>query len=134
MEKGSSGRSLFVLTILVGLLMVPPLIFAKEAVQKWELINPEGTVKVTPMEVNRHPATLEGKTVMLRWNGKHNGDEFLNRVAELLTAQVKGVKIIKSWEVVPETANMSRSPALSKDWAKKLAPLKPDIVIGSTGD
>lgn len=134
MKSSWAIKDLFGLSIITKLLTMLTVTLAKEVVQKWELINPEGTVKFTPMEVNCRPATLEGKTVMLRWNGKHNGDNFLNRVAELLTAQVKGVRIIKSWEVVPETANMSRNPALSKGWAEKLAPLKPDIVIGSTGD
>jgi len=108
---------------------------AKEAVQKWELVNPEGVIKIEPMKVNLHPSTLEGKTVMLRWNGKHNGDNFLNKVADLLSRGVKDVKIIKSWEIAPETVDpISGSQERSMALMKKLAAFKPDLVIGSQAD
>jgi hypothetical protein len=119
---------------LLSLLVVPTASFSKEAIQTWDLVNPEGVVKIQPMEVNPHPASLEGKTVMLRWNGKHNGDNFLNVVAEILSRQVKNVKIIKSWEVAPETANTSSTPERSSQYVKQLAAFKPDLVIGSQAD
>ncbi len=100
----------------------------------WELVNPAGVVKVEPFNVKSRPGTLDGKTVLLRWNGKHNGDVFLNRIAELLTENVKDVEIIKSWEVAPETATSSRDPNTSKELTEKLATFKPDIAIGSQGD
>lgn len=127
-------ESVWVLTILIGLLVIPSFTLAKEAVQQWELINPEGVVKIEPMKINLHPSTLQGKTVMLRWNGKANGDHFLNRVAELLAEKVKDVKIIKSWEVALETADISQNEGKSKQFVKKLATFKPDIVIGSQCD
>ena len=80
---------------LLALWVLPMAVSAKEVVQDWELVNPEGVVKITPMEVNPHPKSLEGKTILLRWNGKHNGDNFLNVVAEMLSKQVKNVKITK---------------------------------------
>jgi uncharacterized protein YllA (UPF0747 family) len=92
-------------------------------------------IKIEPMEINPHPSTLEGKTVLLRWNGKHNGDKFLDRVAELLAQKVKGIKIIKSWEVAPETVDpISGSQERSVELMKKLAAFKPDLVIGSQAD
>jgi ABC-type Fe3+-hydroxamate transport system substrate-binding protein len=81
-----------------------------------------------------HPSTLEGKTVLLRWNGKPNGDNFLNRVAELLTDQVKGVKIIKMWEVDKSTAIISNSLEKSEAFAEKIVNLKPDIVVSTQAD
>ncbi|MFC1990177.1 UGSC family (seleno)protein, partial [Chloroflexota bacterium] len=69
---------------------------------RWELVNPEGTVQLEPFAVKPHHQTLENKTVLLHWNAKHNGDLFLNKIAELLTEKVKGVKIIRGWEVAPE--------------------------------
>ena len=54
----------------------------------------ERAPKVGPVKINPHPTTLEGKTVLLRWNGKMNGDKYLTRVGELLTQQVKNVKIL----------------------------------------
>jgi hypothetical protein len=125
---------LLLFTVLIGLLSIPVLGFAKEAVQEWELINPQGVVKIVPMEVNPHPSTLEGKTVMLRWNGKHNGDLFLDRVAELLAEKIKDIKIIKSWQVALETADISQNENKSKQFVQKLAAFKPDIVIGSQCD
>jgi hypothetical protein len=112
-------------------LAIPATILAKEGDQRWEILNPEGVIKIEPMEINPHPSTLEGKTVLLRWNGKHNGDKFLDRVAELLAQKVKDVKIIKSWEVAPETVDpISGSQARSMALMKKLAAFKPDVVIG----
>jgi hypothetical protein len=81
-----------------------------------------------------HPSTLEGRTVLLRWNGKPNGDNFLNRVAELLTEQVKGVKIIKMWEVDKSTAIISGSLEKSEAFAEEIIKLKPDIVVSTQAD
>jgi hypothetical protein len=86
------------------------------------------------MKVNPHPKSLEGKTILLRWNGKHNGDNFLSRVGELLKEKVKDVKIVKSWEVAPWTAIIAGNPDKSKQIVETLAKEKPDIVIGSQCD
>ncbi|MFC1915115.1 hypothetical protein ACFLW4_00230 [Chloroflexota bacterium] len=101
---------------------------------KWELINPEGIVQLEPFKVNFHPRNLEGKTVLLHWNGKHNGNVFLNRIGELFTEKVEDLKIIKSWEIDADTAQISRNPKMSEEIAQKLAHFKPDIVIGAQGD
>jgi hypothetical protein len=107
----------------------------KKAVQTWELINPEGVVSVEPMSLNRHPRELGGKKIVLRWNGKHNGDLFLNRIAERLSTELEGVRVIKAWEVSPETVvAISGSHERSASLAETLAALKPDIVIGAYGD
>ena len=123
--------------LLLGLflLAIPGTTLSKEVNQRWEILNPEGAIKIEAMEINPHPSTLEGKTVLLRWNGKHNGDKFLDRVAELLAQKVKDIKIIKSWEVAPETVDpISGSPERSMELMKKLAAFKPDLVIGSQAD
>ena len=100
----------------------------------WTLLNPEGVVQLEPFKVQSHNTDLEGKTVLLRWNGKHNGDIFLNRIAELLIEKIKGVKIIRGWEVAPETTAHSMNPDTSREFARKLATFNPDIVIGSQAD
>ena len=87
------------------------------------------------MKINPHPTTLQGKTVMLRWNGKHNGDQFLKRIGELLTENVKDIRVIRSWEVAPETADpITGSQERSEKFSRILAGFKPDIVIGSQAD
>ena len=116
-------------------LAIPGTTLCEEGDQRWEVLNPQGVVEIEPMKINPHPSTLEGKNVLLRWNGKHNGDKFLDRVAELLAQKVKGIKIIKSWEVAPETVDpISGSQERSIELMKKLAAFKPDIVIGSQAD
>ncbi len=134
-----------VLLIAVGLLALAEMSFAEgttpgssaiRGLQSLEVLNPEGVVQIEPtVQLNPHPSTLEGKTIMLRWNGKHNGDRFLNRIGELLVKEVKGVKIIKSWEVAPETVEpITGSQERSMELMKKLAAYKPDLVIGSQAD
>ena len=139
-------RTMAVLLIAVGFLTLAERSFAEgttpasppatEGSQQLELLNPEGVIQVeATVQLNPHPSTLEGKTIVLRWNGKHNGDRFLNRIAELLTREVKGVKIIKSWEVAPETVEpITGSQERSMELMKKLAAYKPGLVIGSQAD
>jgi ABC-type Fe3+-hydroxamate transport system substrate-binding protein len=79
-------------------------------------------------------SALEGKTVVLRWNGKPNGNILLDRVAELFTEKVKDVKVVKAYEMMPETSQISHSSEKGQEYAKKLLSLKPDIVIGSLAD
>ena len=87
--------------------------------------------KVGPVKLNAHPSTLEGKTILLRWNGKYNGDKFLARLGELLTQQVKNVKIIRLWEMDSTTAVISKNGEASEEVAYKIAKLKPDLVIAA---
>jgi hypothetical protein len=115
-------------------LAVPGMVIAKEVPQQWELVNPSSIILSKPVKLVERPSTLEGKTVVLRWNGKPNGDVFLNRVAELLNEKVKGVKVIKAWEVAPDTNIISYSPDRSVAIAKKLVSFKPDIVIAAPAD
>jgi hypothetical protein len=94
----------------------------------------EKAPKVGPVKLNPHPASLEGKTVLLRWNGKFNGDKYLTRVGELLTQQVKNVKIIKLWEADKSTAAISKDLQASEQVAATVAKLKPDLVIAAQAD
>ncbi len=100
------------------------------AVQKWKLVNPEGVTIVKPVEIAPRLTTLEGKTVLLRWNGKHNGNNFLDRIAELLKAKVPTVKIIKMWEAIPGS---NHYPMVDAEFQAALK-LKPDIQIASQAD
>lgn len=135
MTKRLFKRRIISLFFLITFLGLPFISRSEEIKQTWELLNPEGVIKIEAMKVNPHPSTLEGKTVMLRWNGKHNGDKFLERVGELLKERVKDVKVIKSWEVAPETVDpIAGSQERSVEFAKKIAQFKPDIVIGSQSD
>ena len=94
----------------------------------------ESLPKTGPVKMNAHPGTLEGKTVLLRWNGKYNGDKFLSRVGELIAEQVKNVKIVKMWEADPTTAVISKKMEVSEQIASKIAAFKPSLVISAQAD
>jgi len=99
----------------------------------WEVLNPEGVKLTEEVRINPHPASLLGKTIVLTWNGKPNGDVFLNRVGELLLSQAKIGKLIKLWEVFP---NLIRTYSLprSSELARAVSTQKPDLAINSTCD
>ncbi|MDP2916331.1 MAG: hypothetical protein Q8O16_00205 [Dehalococcoidia bacterium] len=74
---------------------------------------------------------FDGKRIGLYWNGKPNGDFYLNRVAELLEKRYKDIKIIKFWEVDPkETAHPDKKSDAALDRMAKSS----DVVIASQGD
>lgn len=127
-------KCLMALTMIMAWLALPVLASAKEAVQTWELVNPVGVIKTTPIKMAARIKSLEGKTVGLKWNQKPNGQIFLDRVAELLKEQVPGVKVVKIYEVEPTTIRQSVNLADADRKAKLIAKYKPDIVIGSQCD
>ncbi len=129
-----TGRLTTLSLIILGLLVTPLLTYAAEAVQEWKLVNPEGVVNIKPMVLAPRLKTLDGKTIVLQWNGKTNGDNFLNPIAEMLKKQFKDVKIIKAWEVAPELKTISQNMVNSQKIADKIASWKPDIVIASQAD
>lgn len=90
--------------------------------------------KVGPVKLNGHPASLVGKTVVLRWNGKYNGDLFLSRVGELLSQRVKDVKVVKLWEVDKGTADVSKNGQASEQTAASIAKLNASLVIAAQAD
>jgi hypothetical protein len=101
---------------------------------KWKLVTPEATVSFGDERVNAHPDRLSGKTVLLYWNGKPNGDVFLNRLAELLMTEIGDVTIVKAWEASTVTGEGDPTVEGSKETARKLAAFSPDVVIGAAGD
>ncbi len=101
---------------------------------KWRLVNPEATIQTDARSVNQHPTNLVEKTVVLYWNGKPNGDIFLNRIGELLMDKIGNIKVIKAWEAIPSTKDADQTRGVSRVTAEKLAGLNPDLVIGAPGD
>jgi len=124
----------------IGLLMLALLglsalsAMAAEKPQEWEVLNPMGVVKQATIKPAPRPTTLEGKTIVLRWNGKHNGDVVQNHLAELLAKKYPTAKIIKSYETGPDLNKISATAAESERITKYLLSLKPDIVIASQCD
>lgn len=97
---------------------------------------PVGTAAESPgpVRINPPPADLAGKTVLLRWNGKYNGDKFLARIGEMLASNGKGIRIIRLWEIDPSTAATSRNAEASEGVAAKIAGWKPDLVVAAQAD
>ncbi len=106
----------------------------REKVQEWEVIDPSGSIEIKSIKPAPRLNTLEGKTVLLRWNFKHNGNHFLDRISELLLEKVPKVRIIKLYEVDKSTINQSGSIEDSQSLAKIISNLNPDIVISAYGD
>ena len=90
-----------------------------------EVLNPvaliKGELEAAPMAPR--PATLEGKTVGLVWNGKANGDIALKRVAELLEKRISNVTFKFYSGALPCT-----KPLIEK------AKAEVDVAIGCTAD
>ena len=101
---------------------------------EWQLVSPSGVPQERTDIMNPKPKSLEGKRVLLQWNGKNNGDVFLSRIGEILEREVKGVKIIKNWEVAIDTQRLSHSVKTSQSFADQLIKFRPDISIGSQCD
>jgi hypothetical protein len=76
-------------------------------------------------------STLEGRRIGLLWNGKPNGDIFLDRIAEILEKKYKAIEIIKFWKVDPEHTALSNK--YSEETLDRIAN-SADIVIASQGD
>jgi hypothetical protein len=125
---------LFFALILGTIMMLPSISVAKEQAQEWEVINPAGVVEIQQVQLAPRITTLEGKTIVLRWNGKHNGDNFLNRIAELLKEKVPSAKVIKLYEVDKSTNKISGNLAESARIAQVIKGMGADIVIAAQTD
>jgi len=133
MHKGMS--SFICGMIVLGLfLCIPQHTIAKEAAQQWEVINPAGVVEMKFLKAAPRLTSLDGKTVVLRWNEKHNGNNFLNRIAELLKENVPSAKVIKLYEIDKSTIKISGSIQESVRIAGVIKGLKADIVIAAQTD
>jgi len=128
------GIKIWALAIVIVFMAIPAAVPAKERVQEWEFINPTGTIAIKPLKPAPRLSTLEGKTIALRWNSKHNGDNYMNRIADLLAEKVPSAKVIKVYEVDKSTIKTSASNQESARIAKVIEDLKPDLVIGSQAD
>lgn len=107
---------------------------AGETPQKWEVLNPAGEIEKTTIKPAPRITSLEGKTIVLRWNVKNNGDVFLERLAELLAQKYPTAKVVKSYKLDPSINKISGSASEAERITKVIKDLKPDIVIASQAD
>ena len=106
----------------------------KGKIQTWEIINPAGTIGIKMAKLAPRLTTLEGKTILLRWNFKHNGNHYLDRISELLAEEVPTAKVVKIYESERSTINQSGSLEDSSRLARLITRFNPDLVIGAHGD
>ncbi len=99
--------------------------------QRWELVNPEGAARPATLQPAPRPASLEGKTVGLAWNGKPGGEVALDEIAALLASEVPEVRFVRYWQTLPESVSERE---LSATVIERMAASKPDVVVVSQGD
>ena len=104
------------------------------SVQEWDLIIPTGVVEKAAAKPAPRISSLEGKTIVLRWNGKHNGNVVLDHLAQLLSRKFPTAKIIKTYEIDQSINKISGSEAEADRITKVMASSKPDIIIASQAD
>ena len=80
------------------------------------------------------PSDLAGKRVILRWNGKHNGDLLLDYLHSLLSRAFPDTEFIKAYETDPALSGISKDLPESEATARALLELRPDLAIAATGD
>ncbi len=107
---------------------------AMEKPQEWELVNPAGIVEKAFIAPADRITDLEGKTVVLRWNGKHNGNILLDKLAVKLSEQYPNTKVVKAYVEDGTLNGISGNAAESERVAKALQAMRPDIVIASQCD
>jgi hypothetical protein len=123
--------------LLVGaacLLLGGSLALATEVSQKWEVVVPTGIIEQASLDPAPRITSLEGKTIALRWNGKHNGDIVLDRLAELLKKQFPSVTIVKIYRDDPSTNRITGNVAEALRVTEVVKTAKPDLVISAQAD
>lgn len=93
------------------------------------LLSPVADVQVEEFEIADRVPDLDGKTIGLFWNGKPNGDIFLDEVGNELKARFTVSRIVKLWEVKPDTRTFGNSMDNLKSMAQNA-----DVIIGASAD
>jgi hypothetical protein len=98
--------------------------------QEWTLLSPVADVQVEQFKIANRIPFLNGKTIGLFWNGKPNGDVFLEEIANQLQRKFGDLKMIKFWEIRPET----RTAFGNSDDNLKFMSQNADLIIASSAD
>ena len=94
------------------------------------VMNPVADVQVKKFGLADRFADLNGKRLGLFWNGKPNGDVFLDEVAHGLASRFPGSKTVKMWEIEPGTKTVYGNSA---DNLKRMSQ-SADFIVGASGD
>jgi len=102
----------------------------KTGKQDFTLLSPVADVQVEQFEIADRFPDLNGKTIGLFWNGKPNGDIFLDEVGNKLKARFTVSRIVKLWKIRQETRTQYGN---SMDNLKSMAQ-NADLIIGASAD
>ena len=128
-------KSVCLLTALTFLCMSAVTAFAAGApVQEWSLVTPNGVIQKATINPAPRLTSLAGKTIVVRWNGKHNGDVYAKKLAELLLQKEPTAKVLIAHEIDPGTAKITSTIAEATRVSKVILDLKPDLVIANQAD
>jgi hypothetical protein len=98
--------------------------------QQWTVLNPLSQVESAGDAPSRRIDRFEKKTIGLYWNGKPNGDVFLDEVAHQLSTRFDGLSFVKFWETRPDTRTVyGNSPDSLQSMARAA-----DFVIAASAD
>jgi ABC-type Fe3+-hydroxamate transport system substrate-binding protein len=126
-------RNWLLLPVLAAFCCTAGIAGAAETVQEWEVIVPTGEIEKSVIEPAPRINSLEGKTVVLRWNGKNNGNLFLDRLAVLMEKNYPKTKVIKSY-TDSNLNTITGSQAQSMFVTNAITAMKPDLVIAAQAD
>ena len=121
---------IFLICVLLPVAFAPLCLAQTASKQEWTLMSPVAEVQIEQIKITGRVADLNGKTIGLFWNGKPNGDIFLNEIGEQLKAKFETVNIVKMWEVKPETRTAFGNPAENHKFMAQNA----DVIIGASAD
>jgi len=98
--------------------------------QKWTVMNPVGDADIENLGGATRLDDFSGKRIGLWWNGKPNGDIFLDEVARQLETHYPGMTAVRMWEIDPATTTAYGVP---RDKLERMA-RSADLVIGALAD
>jgi len=129
-------KTAHIVAILAMLCLMPLPAFAAAGppVQEWNLVTPNGQIQKPTISPASRLTSLAGKNVVVRWNGKHNGDIYAKRVAELLKQKEPTVNVMLAHEIDPGTAKITSTVAEAERVSKVIMGMKPDLVIANQAD
>jgi hypothetical protein len=98
--------------------------------QKWTVMNPVGDVEIENLGGASRLDDFSGKRIGLWWNGKPNGDIFLDELARQLESRFSGMAAVRMWEIDAATTTAYGVP---RDKLERMA-RSADLVIGALAD
>ena len=99
-------------------------------VREWAVLNPVAEVDIKKLRGATRLEDLSGKRIGLWWNGKPNGDIFLNEVAHQLESRYPGMTAVRMWEIDAATTTAYGVPGAKLERMAQSA----DLVIGALAD